>query len=388
MSGVFNDPSPWMDEELMMFSDSIARALADIAPEARVAKWREDGIVERAAWNEAASAGMLGLSVAPEYGGAGGDFRHEAVLLRQLGRTGLDGWGIPLHNGICAAYIGKYGTEEQRQRWLPRIVSGDLITAIAMTEPGAGSDLQGIRTSARRSGDGYAITGQKTFITNGQHADLVIVVAKTDPAAGSRGVSLLVVETADCPGFKRGRNLDKIGMELGDTSELFFDDVQVPSGNLLGGEEALALSQLMKELPNERLINGVECLALIEAALDHTLAYVRERKAFGKRVLDFQNTQFVLADCKTEAEVARTFIDDSIVRLGRGELDAARASMAKYWVSEKAQRIVDACQQMFGGYGYMSEYPIAQLYKDVRVKRIYGGTTEIMKVLIARTLEA
>jgi acyl-CoA dehydrogenase len=377
-----------MDEELVMFDDSLVRLLADRFPPERLARWREAGVVERAAWDEMAQAGLLGLSVSADHGGAGGDFRHEAVLLRRLGLIGAEGWGVPLHNAICAAYIEKYGAEEQRRRWLPRIVSGQLICAIAMTEPGAGSDLQGIRTRARRDGDDYVVSGQKTFITNGQLADLIIVVAKTDPDAGSKGISLIVVETAGAEGFRRGRNLDKVGLEMGDTSELFFDEVRVPADNLIGGEPGQGLYQLMKELPKERLIIAIESLALIESALDHTLAYVRERKAFGKRLLDFQNTQFVLAECKTEATVARSFVDDCIERYMAGTLDAATASMAKYWVSERAQHIVDACLQMFGGYGFMNEYPIAQMYRDVRVKRIYGGTTEIMKLLIARTLEA
>jgi acyl-CoA dehydrogenase len=377
-----------MDDELTMFESSVSRLLADKFPPERLDRWRKAGVVERSAWGEMAEAGLLGLSVSPDHGGAGGDFRHEAVLLRQLGLLGAEGWGVPLHNAICAAYVEKYGTDEQRARWLPAIVSGERICAIAMTEPGAGSDLQGIRTTARREGETYVINGQKAFITNGQLAELIIVVAKTDPDAGSKGVSLLVVETDQAPGFTRGRNLDKVGLEMGDTSELFFDGVVVPEDNLIGGVPGQGLYQLMKELPKERLIIAIESLALIEAALDQTLAYVRERKAFGKRLLDFQNTQFVLADCKTEAVIARGFVDDCIARYVAGDLDAATASMAKYWVSERAQRIVDACQQLFGGYGYMNEYPIAQMYKDVRVKRIYGGTSEIMKLLIARTLEA
>ncbi|MBU2289321.1 MAG: acyl-CoA dehydrogenase family protein [Gammaproteobacteria bacterium] len=387
MAMIFPTPPRWMDDELVMFDDSVARVVTDIAPPARQATWRKAGMVERAAWDEMAAAGLLGISVSADYEGAGGDLRHEAVLIRQLGLAGAEGWGVPLHNAICAAYIEKYGTTEQKKRWLPKIVSGEAVTAIAMTEPGAGSDLQGIRTTARASGNGYALNGQKTFITNGQTADLVLVVAKTDPDAGSKGVSLIVVETAQSEGFRRGRNLDKIGLEMGDTSELFFDDVQVPADNLLGGVEGQGLYQLMKELPKERLIIALESMAIIEAALGETLTYVRERRAFGKRLLDFQNTQFVLADCKTEAVIARSFTDDCMERYMAGTLDAATASMAKYWVSERAQRIVDACQQLFGGYGYMNEYPIARMYKDVRVKRIYGGTSEVMKLLIARTLE-
>ena len=256
-----------------------------------------------------------------------------------------------------------------------------------MTEPGAGSDLQGVRTSAKKDGNGYRLNGQKTFITNGQHADLIIVVARTDPDAGSRGISLFGLETAGAEGFRRGRNLDKIGLEMGDTSELFFDDVKLPADTLIGGAEGQGMYQLMQELPKERLIIAIECLAMIESALNVTLDYVRDRKAFGKRILDFQNTQFKLAECKTEATIARTFVDDCITRYMRGELDAVTASMAKFWVSERAQSIVDTCQQFFGGYGYMNEYPIAQMYKDVRVKRIYGGTSEVMKLLIARSLE-
>jgi len=388
MAGIFQTPSPWMDEELVLFDDSLRRFLSDQVPPERLALWRADGIVERSAWREIAGAGLLGLSVAASFGGAGGDFRHDAVMIRRLGLIGAEGWGVPLHNAIVAPYIEKYGTPEQRQRWLPRMVSGEWITAIAMTEPGAGSDLRGMRTMARRDGDQYRLTGQKTFITNGQHADLILVVARTDPEGGSKGISLFGVEAEHAPGFQRGRNLDKVGLEMGDTSELFFDEVPVPASNLIGGEEGHGLHQLMRELPKERLMIAIESLALIEAAFDHTLAYVRERQLFGQALLDFQNTQFRLAECKTEAMVARCFVDDCIARYLRGELDAATASMAKLWVSERAQKVVDACQQLFGGYGYMNEYPIAQMYKDVRVKRIYGGTSEVMKLLIARTLDA
>jgi len=388
MAGIFDQPSRWMDDELVLFDDNVRRMLADCAPPERLARWRADGIVERAAWSDLARAGLLGLSIAPEYGGAGGDFRHEAVLTRRLGLIGAEGWGVPLHNGIVAPYIESFGTPEQRRRWLPKMVSGEYITAIAMTEPGAGSDLRGIRTTARRDGDVYRLSGQKTFITNGQLANLIIVVARTDPAAGGKGISLFGVETDAAPGFRRGRNLDKIGLEMGDTSELFFDDVPVPAANLLGGEEGRGLPQLMQQLPKERLMIAIESLALIEAAVDHTIAYVQERHAFGQRLFDFQNTQFRLAECKTEAMVARSFIDDCIDLYVRGELDATRASMAKLWASERAQKVVDNCLQLFGGYGYMNEYPIAQMYKNVRVKRIYGGTSEIMKLLIARSLAA
>ena len=383
----FQDPSSWADEEITMFSDSVSRFISDVAPADRLAKWREDGIVEREAWQQAAAAGLLGVSISSEFGGAGGDFRHEATIIRELGIAGIEGWGIHLHNAICAPYIEKYGTEEQREKWLPKLVSGELISAIAMTEPGAGSDLQGIRTTAKRHGNGYVLNGQKTFITNGQHAELIIVVAKTDPGARSKGISLMLVDTRDVEGFRRGRNLDKVGLEMGDTSELFFDDVFVPADSVVGGAEGQGLYQLMEQLPKERLMIALESLAMIEAALRHTIDYVTQRTAFGTRIIDFQNSQFKLAECKTEATIARVFCDDCVGRLMAGTLDASTASMAKYWVSEAAQRIVDTCQQLFGGYGYMNEYPIAQMYKDVRVKRIYGGTTEIMKLLIARSLE-
>ena len=388
MDKLFTRPSRWMQEDLVIFDDAVKRFLAAQMPPERLAGWREKGVVERAAWEEMGAGGMLGLSVEETYGGAGGDLRHEAVLLRRLGLIGAEGWGVSVHNVICAGYISKFGTEAQRRRWLPKIASGEFVAAIAMTEPGAGSDLQGIGATARAGGDGYVVNGQKTFITNGQLADLILVVAKTDPAARGRGLSLLAVETAGAAGFERGRNLDKVGLDMGDTSELFFNDLRVPADNIIGGEEGRGFNQLMEELPKERLIIAIESLAMIEAALEHTLDYVAERKAFGKRLLDFQNTQFVLAECKTEAVIARSFVDDCIVRFMEGELDAATASMAKYWVSERAQHIVDACLQLFGGYGYMNEYPIARMYRDVRVRRIYGGTTEIMKLLIARSLEA
>jgi acyl-CoA dehydrogenase len=266
------------------------------------------------------------------------------------------------------------------------MASGEFIGAIAMTEPGAGSDLEGVRTTVRRDGAHYVINGQKTFISNGQLADLVIVVAKTDPSKGAKGVSLIVIETADAPGFHRGRNLDKIGMEAQDTSELFFEDVRVPASNLLGAEEGLGFVQLMQQLPQERLTMGIGGVAVIERALEDTIAYVKERKAFGQRLIDFQNTQFKLAECKTEATVARVFIDRLIGLHLEGRLDAATASMAKYWVSELENKVVDACLQLFGGYGYINDYPIARMFRDSRVQRIYGGANEIMKVLIARTL--
>jgi acyl-CoA dehydrogenase len=374
------------DEEIVLFENSVSRFFEDHAPESRTAKWREDGIVERAMWTEAAEAGLCLLSTPEEYGGMGGDYRHEVILMEQLGAQGVDGFGISLHNAIVAPYIHLCGTEAQRKRWLPRMASGELVTAIAMTEPGAGSDLQGIKTTARMVGNEYVINGSKTFITNGQTANLIIVVAKTDPSQGARGTSLILVETDGAEGFERGRNLDKMGQEAADTSELFFNDVRVPADNVLGGDEGQGFFQLMGQLPQERLNIAVQGIATIERALALTLDYVKQRKAFGKAVIDFQNTQFVLAECKTEATVARVFVDHCIEEHLKGKLDAATASMAKYWVTDLENKIVDRCLQLFGGFGYMNEYPISRMYRDSRVQRIYGGTNEVMKLLIARTL--
>lgn len=374
------------EDEIAIFANSVEGFFEKHAPPERVESWRQDGIVERSFWREAGEAGLLCLAVPEAYGGPGGDFRHEVVLMEAIARRQVSGFAAALHSAIVAPYILHYGSEEQKKRWLPGMASGELIGAIAMTEPGAGSDLQGVRTTARLDGNLYVVNGQKTFISNGQLADLVIVVAKTDPAKGAKGTSLIVVETADAPGFKRGRNLDKIGMEAQDTSEIFFDDVRVPTSNLLGPEAGMGFVQLMQQLPQERLTIGIGGVAVIERALDDTIAYVKERKAFGQRLIDFQNTQFRLAECKTEATVARVFIDRLIGLHLEGKLDAATASMAKYWVSELENKIVDTCLQLFGGYGYMNEYPIARMFRDSRVQRIYGGANEIMKVLIARTL--
>jgi len=380
-------PAPaWRDEELSIFADSVGRFIGEHATPEMGERWREEGIVDRALWNTAGEAGLLCLSAPEEYGGMGGDYRHEVVLMEELGRHGVDSWGVSLHNAIVAPYITHYGTEEQKRRWLPKLASGELVGAIAMTEPGAGSDLQGMKTTARRQGNGYSVSGSKTFITNGQTANFIIVCAKTDPSLGAKGISLVVVETDEAEGFRRGRNLDKIGMEGNDTSELFFDDVRIPAENLIGTDEGRGFIQLMEQLPQERLNIAVQGLAVIEAALATTLDYVKERRAFGKAIIEFQNTQFKLAECKTEATVARVFVDHCIQRLLDGTLDASTASMAKYWVTDLQNKIVDECLQLHGGWGYMNEYPIARMWKDSRVQRIYGGTNEIMKLLIARTL--
>ncbi len=379
-------PSFLADEDLVIFKDSVGRFFDEHATPADTARWRENGVVDRDMWFKAANAGLLGLSVPEEYGGAGGDYRHELILMEQLGAKGVDGFGISLHNAIVAPYIVHYGAEAQKRRWLPGICDGSLVTAIAMTEPGAGSDLQGIRTVAKRDGDDYVINGQKTFITNGQTANLICLVAKTDATQGARGVSLIFVETDGLASFERGRNLHKLGQPAQDTSELFFNDVRVPAENLLGGDEGQGFFQLMNQLPQERLNIAVQGIATIELALELTIAHVKQRQAFGKKLIDFQNTQFKLAECKTKATVARVFVNWLIGEHLEGRLDATKASMAKYWVSDLENEIVDECLQLFGGWGYMDDYPISRMYRDSRVQRIYGGANEIMKVLIARTL--
>jgi acyl-CoA dehydrogenase len=380
------DPDFMAEEEVVLFADSVARWIDDNAPPEEVQRWIANSSVPRDLWNRAGEAGLLNISAPEDYGGVGGDYRHEVVLMQQLGLKGADHFGASLHNAIVAPYIWHYGTEEQKQRWLPRMATGELVGAIAMTEPGAGSDLQGVRTTARKDGNGYVVNGSKTFITNGQLANLIIVVAKTDPAEGAKGTSLIVVETDGADGFERGRNLHKIGMEGNDTSELFFNDVRVPADNIISGQEGLGFVQLMQQLPQERLNIAVQGVAAAERGLSETLAYVRERKAFGKRIIDFQNTQFKLAEVKTKLTVAKVFVNHCIGLHLKGQLDAATASMAKYWVTDIQGEVIDEMLQLFGGYGYMNEYPIAQLYKDARVQRIYGGTNEIMKLLIARTL--
>jgi acyl-CoA dehydrogenase len=378
-------PAAWRGEDVAMLQDMAMKWLeAEVAP--NYDAYEEAGIVPRAVWEKAGEAGLLCASMPEAYGGAGGTYAHESAIMEALGHVGVDGFGIGLHSSIVAPYILHYGSEEQKRKWLPRMATGELIGAIAMTEPGAGSDLQGIKTSAVRDGNQYRINGSKTFITNGQNANLIIVVTKTDPAQGAKGTSLIVVETDEVEGFTRGRNLDKIGAKANDTSELFFNDVKVPTANLLGPAEGLGFVQLMQQLPQERLQIGATAIAMVERALALTIDYVRERKAFGKAVIDFQNTQFRLAEMKTEAVVGRTFYDWCTAEHLEGRLTPELASMAKLWLTELQGRVVDGCLQMFGGYGYMNEYPIARMFRDARVQRIYGGTNEIMKLLISRSL--
>ena len=384
---VLNVPPPgWMTEDLVLLEEQARRFIAtEYVP--HLDTWNEQGMYGREVWTKAGSAGLLCPAIPEEYGGAGGSFAHEAVIGRELSLAGFDSFGAPLHSGIVAPYILHYGTDEQKRRWLPKLVTGELVGAIAMSEPGTGSDLQGVRTTAKKSGNGYVLNGSKTFITNGQHANLIIVVAKTDATAGAKGVSQMVVETEDATGgFRRGRKLKKLGLDSADTSELFFEDVKLPAESLLGSDEGQGFAQLMSDLPRERLIVAVHAQAMLERALAVTIEYVKQRAAFGKKLIEFQNTQFGLAECKAEATIARVFHDHCIERYLTGTLDTVTASMAKYWLTDLQGKIIDRCLQFFGGYGYMDEFPISRMYRDARVTRIYAGTNEIMKLLIARSL--
>ena len=385
-SEVLDLPAPaWMDDELQMLSDMSRKFFdAEVVPEYE--RFEKQEMIDRAVWEKSGDAGLLCASMPEEFGGAGGTYAHEAVIAEALGHTGGDGFGICLHNSIVAPYIRHYGSEEQKRRWIPRMASGELIGAIAMTEPGAGSDLQGVKTTAARDGNHFVINGSKTFITNGQHANLVIVVTKTDPLAGAKGTTLMVVETDEAEGFERGRNLDKIGLKSNDTSELFFNNVRIPASNMLGHEEGQGFVQLMQQLPQERLLIANQAMAMIERALAVTIDYVKERKAFGKAVIDFQNTRFKLAELKSEATMLKAFIDNCVGQHINGQLTTTTASMAKYLSADLQCNVVDECLQLHGGYGYMNEYPIARMFRDARVQRIYGGTNEIMKLLIARSL--
>jgi acyl-CoA dehydrogenase len=377
--------SSWMTEELDAFRDQFRRFLTkDLAPHAET--WRKEKMVARSAWRGLGEMGALLPSVPEAYGGLGASFAYEAAVLEDI-ETVVPEFspGLAVHSAIVAHYILNYGSEEQKLRWLPKMATGEMIGAIAMTEPGTGSDLQSVRTTAKRQGNSYVINGQKTFITNGQLADLVIVVARTGEA-GAKGLSLLVLETKGNEGFRRGRNLDKIGLHASDTSELFFEDAVVPPENLLGPEEGQGFVQLMQQLPQERLALAVSAVAAMERAVKLTVDYTKERKAFGKPILEFQNTSFTLAERKTEAVIGRVFVDWCVERLVAGELDTVTASMAKWWCSQKQVETVDECLQLHGGYGYMQEYPISRMFVDARIQKIYGGTNEIMKLLIARSL--
>ena len=379
---IANFPSAWMNDEHRALEDAVRRFLTERwVP--RAAEWRAAGRLGPEVWREAGAQGLLCAAMPEAYGGGGGDFGHDAVIILEAARANLGGFGGGLHSGIVAPYLLHYGSEAQKQRWLPKMATGEFITAIAMTEPGTGSDLQAIRTSARRDGDHYVLSGQKTFITNGGNANLIIVACKTG-GEGAKGMSLLVVETEQSPGFRRGRLLDKIGLKSQDTAELFFDDVRVPADNLLGGAEGQGFIQLMQQLPQERLIVALGGIGAMERALAETVAYTKERQAFGKPIWSFQNTRFKLAEVQATVLAARAMVDAAMVSHLKGELGVDRAALLKYWVTEQQGKVMDECLQLFGGYGYMSEYPIAELYTDARVQRIYGGTNEIMKELASR----
>ena len=376
--------SPWVDEDVRMFRRSVRQFVEkEFMP--RQAHWRENLAPDASAWGAAGRAGLLLADIPEEYGGGGGSFAHEAVVLEELARAGVH-FGSAIQSTV-AHYILAYGTEEQKRRWLPRMARGERVAAIAMTEPGAGSDLQAIGTRALREGEHYVVNGAKTFITNAARANLVCLAVKTDPrVVGMRGISLLMVETRELPGYRVGRSLEKVGMHGQDTCELFFDEAHVPAANLLGGVEGRGFAQMMEQLPYERLQIAVGAVASAEQAVSLTTRYVKERKAFGKPLFDQQNTRFKLAECRAQAHVGRVFLDGCIARFLAGSLDEASTAIAKYWLTETQCRIIDECLQLHGGYGYMSEFPIARMWADSRVQRIYAGSNEIMKELIAWSL--
>lgn len=374
----------WMTPDLQIFRDAVRKFVAaEIVP--NDSRWQSQKHVDRDLFEKAGALGVLCPSIPLEYGGGGGTFAHEAIVSEELNYVGCSAFAQGVHGTICAHYVHAYGTDEQKARWLPKLCSGAWVAAIAMTEPGAGTDLQGIKTRAILHGDHYVLNGSKTFISNGQLADLLIVVAKTDPTGRAKGITLLVVEAAEATGFTRGRTLHKLGMHGQDTSELFFEGVRVPVSNRLG-DEGRGFVQLMNQLPQERLTIAVGAVAAMERAVSMTRDYTKQRHIFGKPMMEMQNTRFKLAECETICRVTRAFVDECIVKLLGEGLSAAEASMAKYWATEQLSRVVDECLQLHGGYGYMMEYPIAQMYADTRVRRIFGGANEVMKELIARSL--
>jgi acyl-CoA dehydrogenase len=376
--------SPWLDEDLSIFRNAAARFLeAEMVPNEE--QWRKQQHVGKDIWRKAGAMGFLCTDVPAQYGGAGGDFRHEAVLYEELARRGLSGFGQGVHS-ICAHYLLNHGTEAQKHRFLPRMAAGELIGAIGMTEPGAGSDLQALKTRASLDGGDYVINGSKIFITNGYLAGLIALVVKTQPGTGAKGTSIVMVETTNLGGFRVGRILDKMGMKSQDTAELFFEDVRVPAANLLGGVDGQGFYQLMGDLPYERVLIAVSAVAAMEGALAATIRYAKDRTAFGKSIAQFQNTKFKLAEIATKTHIARVFVDDCIAKIVAGTLDTVTASMAKYWVTDTQQEVLDECVQLHGGYGYMNEYLVCRMFADSRVQRIYGGTNEIMKELISRAL--
>lgn len=377
--------SAWLtDERKELMEHAYEFALKEIAPHQD--RWAEAQQVDRELWNKAGEAGLLCTDIPSEYGGIGGTFSHEVAVQHSITMSGDTAFGYSVGSTIVPHYFLNFGTEEQKQRYLPKLASGEFVGAIAMTEPSAGSDLQAIRTTAKREGDEYVINGSKTFITNGTHSDVIIVVCKTDPEAKAKGISLLIVETADLQGFERGRVLHKIGMHGQDTRELFFDDVRVPVDNLLGEQEGQGFYQLMGQLGRERLIIAGTAVSAAEFAVLEAIDYTRDRKAFGRSIADFQNTRYELADCKSQVFAGRAMVDVAQTLADSGTLDPTTASMAKLWTTDMQCSVIDRCLQLFGGYGFMMEYPIARAYAAARVQKIYGGTNEVMKELVSRTL--
>ncbi len=377
--------SAWKDESVIALQDVASRFVKQEVM-TNLDKWEQQQFVDRDVWTKAASLGLLCCSMPEEYGGGGGTIAHDLAVVEAQGAQGDFGWGNIVHSGIVAHYIAAYGTEEQKREWLPPMCDGSVIGAIAMTEPDTGSDLQAVRTKAVAQGDQLLIDGSKTFISNGHLADLVIVVAKTDPSARASGISLILVDTRDAPGFSRGRILNKIGQHAADTSELHFSGVTVPASSVLGGEPGKGFEQLMSQLAQERLFIGVVAVAAMETALRLTVQYTKNRRAFDQTLFDFQNTRFELAEVATSTHIARVFLDSCIERHLAGELDATTAAMSKWWLTEQQMMVMDKCLQLHGGNGYMREYPIARMYEDARAQKIYGGTNEIMKELVSRSL--
>ena len=375
----------WVTEEHKLFTESVQKFYND-EMKPNIEDWVENGVVSKSFWEKAGHAGIMSGSVLEEHGGVGGDMGFDSITIYEQAKTGDSSWGYGIQS-IVIHYLNEYGTDEQKNNWLPKLIEGKSIASLAMTEPGAGSDLQAIKTIAKKDGNQYTLNGSKIFITNGGSADLIIVAAKTDQSAGAKGISLILLDTNNVEGFSRGKPLKKLGLKGNDTAELFFDIVKVPLTNLIGKDEGQGFYQMMNQLPWERLLIGITALGAIDFALQETIKYVQERKAFNRRIMDLQNTRFKLAEAKTKAEVLRSFINDCIARLIKGKLDAATASMAKYWGSQIQNEIMDECLQLHGGYGYILDYPISRMYADARVQKIYGGSNEIMKELIARSID-
>ena len=375
----------WVTDEHKLFTDSVQKFYNDeMSP--NIEDWVNKGVVSKTFWEKAGYAGIMSGSVSEEYGGVGGDMGFDSITVYEQSKTGDSSWGYGIQS-IVIHYLNEYGTNEQKSEWLPKLIEGKSIASLAMTEPGAGSDLQAIKTTAKKDGNQYTLNGSKIFITNGGSADLIVVAAKTDQSAGAKGISLVLLDTKNAEGFSRGKPLKKLGLKGNDTAELFFDNVKIPLTNLIGNEEGQGFYQMMNQLPWERLLIGITALGAIDFALQETIKYVQDRKAFGKRIMDLQNTRFKLAEAKTNAEVFRSFVNECIARLIKGSLDAATASMAKYWGSQIQNEIMDECLQLHGGYGYILDYPISRMYADARVQKIYGGSNEIMKELIARSID-